>query len=71
MVAWRKHLLKHVITELENYYDIEVSVDKLDAVRLFSGSFTHENLDLALRSITIPLNLGYSKSGSSIVLKRE
>jgi len=63
--------LKHVIAELENYYDIEVSVDKVDMVRLFTGSFTHKNLDLALQSITIPLNLSYSKSGSSIVLKRE
>ncbi len=63
--------LKHVISELENYYDIKVSVDQADTMRLFSGSFTHKNLDLALQSITIPLNLSYSKSGTSIVLKRE
>lgn len=63
--------LKHVITELENYYNIKVSIDKADASRLFSGSFTHKNLDLALQSITIPLHLSYSKSGTSIVLKRE
>lgn len=63
--------LKHVITELENYYNIKVSIDKADSNRLFSGSFTHKNLDLALQSITIPLNLSYSKSGTSIVLKRE
>ncbi|WP_299361061.1 FecR family protein [Winogradskyella sp.] len=63
--------LKHVITELENYYDIKVTVDKADALRLFSGSITHKNLDLALQSVTIPLNLSYSKSGTSIVLKRE
>ncbi|MCT4630946.1 FecR family protein [Winogradskyella sp.] len=63
--------LKHVIAELENYYDIDVVIDKADASRLFSGSFTHKNLDLALQSVTIPLNLSYSKSGTSIVLKRE
>ncbi|WP_299521586.1 FecR family protein [Winogradskyella sp.] len=63
--------LKHVITELENYYDIKILVDQADKMRLFSGSFTHKNLDLALQSITIPLNLNYSKSGTSIVLKRE
>lgn len=63
--------LKHVITELENQYSIEISLDKTDASRLFTGSFAHNNLDLALQSVTIPLNLSYSKSGNSIVLKRE
>lgn len=63
--------LKHVITELENYYDIKIVIDKADANRLYTGSFTHKNLDLALQSVTIPLNLSYSKSGTSIVLKRE
>ena len=63
--------LKHVIAELENYYELSVAVDDADAERIFTGSFTHKNLDLALQSITIPLNLSYSKSGTSIVLKRE
>jgi ferric-dicitrate binding protein FerR (iron transport regulator) len=63
--------LKHVIAELENQYNITISVDKSDTYRLFTGSFTHNNIDLALQSVTIPLNLSYSKSGSSILLKRE
>ncbi|MFC0604647.1 FecR family protein [Winogradskyella pulchriflava] len=63
--------LLYVITELENQYDISLSVDKVDTSRLFTGTFTHKNLDLALQSVTIPLNLSYSKSGTSIVLKRE
>lgn len=63
--------LKHVITELENYYDIKIVVDKADTNRLYTGGFTHKNLDLALQSVTIPLNLSYRKSGTSIVLKRE
>ncbi|GAB4161856.1 MAG: FecR family protein [Winogradskyella sp.] len=63
--------LKHVINELENYYDIKIVVDKADANRLYTGGFTHKNLDLALQSVTIPLNLSYSKSGTSVVLKRE
>ncbi|APY09054.1 anti-sigma factor [Winogradskyella sp. J14-2] len=62
---------KHVISELENYYDIKIVVDKADADRLYTGGFTHKNLELALKSVTIPLNLSYSKSGTSIVLKRE
>ncbi|MBV7270010.1 FecR family protein [Winogradskyella luteola] len=60
-----------VIAELENQYGIKILAPKIDTQRLFTGSFTHKNLDLALQSVTIPLNLSYSKSGNSIVLKRE
>jgi len=63
--------LKYVISELKNQYNIDITTDNIDTSRLFNGSFTHKNLDLALQSVTIPLNLGYSKSGKSIVLKRE
>ncbi len=63
--------LKYVIAEFENQYNLNVNTDNIDTSRLFTGSFTHKNLDLALQSVTIPLNLSYSKSGKSILLKRE
>ena len=63
--------LKHVIAEFENQYDLQINKDQIDTSRLFTGSFAHNNLDLALKSVTIPLNLSYSKSGKSILLKRE
>lgn len=63
--------LKYVISELKNQYQIEIETDAIDLSRTFSGSFTHKNLDLALQSVTIPLNLGFKKSGNTILLKRE
>lgn len=63
--------LKHVIVEFENQYKQKIISKNIDTSRLFTGSFTHNNLDLALKSVTIPLNLSYSKSGKSILLKRE
>lgn len=63
--------LKHVITEFENQYKQNIITENIDLSRLFTGSFTHNNLDLALKSVTIPLNLSYSQSGESILLKRE
>jgi ferric-dicitrate binding protein FerR (iron transport regulator) len=69
--SFKEVSLKHIITELENQYDITISSDGIDTSRLFTGNFTHKNLDLALQSVTIPLNLSYSKSGTSISLKRE
>lgn len=63
--------LKYVISEFENQYKLKIITEDIDTSRLFTGSFTHKKLDLALQSITIPLNLSYSKSGNSILLKRE
>lgn len=63
--------LKYVISEFENQYNLKITIDNIDTSRLFTGSFTHKNLDLALQSVTIPLNLSYSKSEKSILLKRE
>ncbi|WP_458627484.1 FecR family protein [Winogradskyella sp. PC D3.3] len=63
--------LKYVIAEFENHYSQNIITEDIDLSRLFTGSFTHNNLDLALKSVTIPLNLSYSKSGKSILLKRE
>ena len=69
--SFRSVPLKHVIAEFENQYDLQINSDNIDTSRLFTGSFTHNNLDLALKSVTIPLNLSYSKSEKSILLKRE
>jgi len=63
--------LKYVIAEFENQYKQNIITENIDLSRLFTGSFTHNNLDLALKSVTIPLNLSYSQSGESILLKRE
>ena len=63
--------LKHVLLELKNQYDVKVMTHNINTSRVFTGSFTHKNLDLALKSITIPLNLSFNKSGNSIVIKRE
>lgn len=63
--------LKFVISEFENQYNLKITTEHIDTSRLFTGSFTHENLDLALQSVTIALNLSYSISGNSILLKRE
>lgn len=69
--SFRSVPLKHVISEFKNQYNLTVVTDNIDTSRLFTGSFTHKNLDLALQSITIPLNLSYSKLEQSILLKRE
>ena len=51
--------LWQVIDELEIQYNINISTENIDTSALFSGSFTHNDKNLALQSVTIPLKLSY------------
>ncbi|MGC6431261.1 MAG: FecR family protein [Jejuia sp.] len=62
---------KQVVAEFERQYDVEITLVNVDSTQLFTGSFTHENLDVALKSIALPLHVTYSKDNNSIILKRE
>ncbi|AUC83369.1 FecR family protein [Lacinutrix sp. Bg11-31] len=58
--------LKHVIEELENHYDIKIISKGIDTKKLFTGTFTYNNKDIALQAVTIPLKLSYKTEGSII-----
>ncbi len=62
---------KEVIAEFERQYNVTITLLNIDSEQLFTGNFTHENLDIALKSITLPLHVTYSKTNNSITLKRE
>lgn len=53
--------LSLVIDEVQRQYPVKVTLENVDVNKRFSGSFTHENLDLALKAICEPLQLNYSK----------
>ena len=57
-----------VLAELERQYDIEVAFMNVDINRLFSGGFTHDNIENALISITQPMDLTYEMSASNQVV---
>ncbi len=62
---------KQVITEFERQYGVNITLINIDKNQLFTGSFTHKNLDVALKSITVPLHINYSKTNNTITLKGE
>lgn len=62
---------KTVIAEFERQYDVEVTLIGIDSSQLFTGSFAHDNIELALKSISLPLHVTYSKTNRTIILKRE
>lgn len=51
---------RYVIKEIERQYNIKVTYDKSYANTLFTGTFTHTNLETALKAICIPLNFNFT-----------
>lgn len=58
--SFRAVPLKFVLAEIERQYGLQIIADNVNGEQLFSGSFSHSNLENALKSITIPLGLSYS-----------
>ena len=48
-----------VISEFERQYDVDVLPQNVNMDQIFTGRFTHKDMILALKSITIPQNISY------------
>ncbi len=57
--------LYEVIKEFERQYNVVVDTKGIDTSIIFSGGFEHNNLEDALKSITVPLDLSVKKNNSS------
>lgn len=64
--------LQQVLDELERQYPISIDYDptNIDTQTIYTGSFSHENLETALQAITIPLNLTFQTDGEIVTLKK-
>lgn len=62
---------REVLAEFERQYGVIIKAQNIDKTELFTGSFTHSNISTALKSITLPLHLKYSKTNNTITLIRE
>ncbi len=56
---FKKVPFHEVVKELERQYKVIITVNQKDKNLLFTGGFTHKNLEEALESITTPLKLVY------------
>jgi len=65
--SFNKIPLNQVIAELERQYDLKIKVKGVDTSKLFTGSFTHTDKEIALQAVTIPLQLSYRIEGKTII----
>lgn len=66
--SFRSVPFRHVLLELERQYGITFTTNDVDTGELFTGTFTHSDLSLALKSISLPLDLRYEVEGKKIIL---
>ena len=57
-----------IIGELERQYGVTIDATAIDKNVIFTGSFTHQDLETALKAVTLPLDLSYQIEGSEVKL---
>ncbi|PNQ73440.1 anti-sigma factor [Hanstruepera neustonica] len=62
---------KYVLREFERQYHVTFNTESIDTDKLYTGSFVHNDQELALKAITLPLNINFTIKNSVIVLNRE
>lgn len=65
--TFRSVPLKHVIEALEAQYNVNIDASQIDAATIFTGTFTHDSLKLALRTTFDPLKIKYNTEKEKII----
>jgi ferric-dicitrate binding protein FerR (iron transport regulator) len=60
-----------IFDAIENQYGVEIDTNDIDETIRFTGSFSHSDIDNALKSICLPLSLGYQMKDTKIVLYKK
>lgn len=63
--------LHYVLDELQRQFNVEVNAKDIDTTQIFTGSFSNENLELALKSISVPLQIKFNLDGNKVLFYAE
>ena len=63
--------LKYVLAEFQRQHDIQVETQNIDLGKLFTGTFSNTNTDLALQSISVPSQLQFKLDGKKVLFYAE
>ena len=61
----------YVLREFERQYDVKFQTNGIDLDQLFTGKFAHDDFLIALKAITLPLDLSYTKDKNTVTLISE
>jgi ferric-dicitrate binding protein FerR (iron transport regulator) len=69
--SFRSIPLRYVLDELQRQFNINVSTENIDVTQLYTGSFSNENLELALKGISVPLQIKFKLEGNKVLFYDE
>ena len=63
--------LKYVLDEFQRQHNIKVKTENIDINKLFTGTFSNTNTDLALQSISVPSQIKFKLEGNKVLFYAE
>ncbi len=69
--SFRSMPLAIVVAELERQHNIVIETENIDLNKNFTGNFSNNDVNLALKSISIPLNLIFDIQDKKVILYAE
>ncbi|WP_281542485.1 FecR family protein [Maribacter aestuarii] len=63
--------LKYVLEEFQRQHNLTVQLKNIDTSQLFTGTFSNSDTDLALRSISVPLQIKFKLEGNKVLFYGE
>ncbi len=63
--------LKYVLNEFQRQHNIKVKTENIDINKLFTGTFSNTNTDLALQSISVPSQIKFKLEGNKVLFYAE
>lgn len=60
--------LSQVIIDLENRYNINFDTSSIDLNKRFTGGFTHKDLNLALKTVFVPMEISFKVNEKNIIV---
>ncbi|MGB5436457.1 MAG: FecR domain-containing protein [Maribacter sp.] len=63
--------LKYVLNEFQRQHNVTVTTQNIDLGKLFTGTFSNTNTDLALQSISVPSRIKFKLEGNKVLFYAE
>lgn len=57
-----------VVIAIENQFGIKFDMTGIDTTKRFTGSFTHKDINLALKTVLIPMDISYSSNSRERII---
>ena len=66
--TFNKTPLSEVIVSLENQFEVTFDKSNIDSTKRFTGSFTHSDINLALKTVFVPMEISFKANKEKTII---